>query len=254
MRLYDVTHLEVLAERVLAKDVPDSLSVPTHLRCLKFGGHRGWIDNKDLYYLDFIVPQMVNLNCLHWKLPFMPANFHWFSTCPELKSVHLSPHVGIGSGFDNWIGDVDPDWSGFASSTPHALREFLARHALIQDFAIGYPLEPLGYGHVDPNNLPQLLPSVKHFACPSFMCEALIKSKLATQLESLAITDPSLDDDESLGSLVSAMTEDMLPKLRKLRICAYLGYYVLEAEVFGAFFSAAKGLEELEFHADMDDY
>ncbi|CAE6451442.1 unnamed protein product [Rhizoctonia solani] len=82
-------HLKVLTERLLEKDVPDSLSIPVHLRCLTFGGS---IDNnRDMKYLDSIIPRLDRLSCLYWVLPFTPDHFAWFTACPKLKSVDLLP-------------------------------------------------------------------------------------------------------------------------------------------------------------------
>ncbi|CAE6451346.1 unnamed protein product [Rhizoctonia solani] len=105
IRLSNVAHLQVLEERLLANDMPDSLSVSIHLRCLKLGGIGG-IRDSDIHHFDIIVPKLTHLDCLYWELGFMPDNFHWFSTCPGLKSVHLLPK-GIIDIDDQWIRRLD---------------------------------------------------------------------------------------------------------------------------------------------------
>ncbi|CAE6536998.1 unnamed protein product [Rhizoctonia solani] len=152
------------------------------------------------------------------------------------------------------LGDADPDWFGFVSIPSHPLRAFLARHTSIRDLAIGFPLEDVSGREMDPNDLSQILPSVKHLAFPSFLLKAVVTSKLASQLESLAISDPSLYDDDPLGPAAEAMGENTLPNLRKLAIWADMGEFELGAEALVLFFSAAKGLEELEFRTEVQDY
>ncbi|CAE6390834.1 unnamed protein product [Rhizoctonia solani] len=155
------------------------------------------------------------------------------------------------------LGDADPGWSEFISTPTHPLRAFLARHPTIQDFGIGCPLEDVSSDGMDPEELSRLLPSVKHLACPLFLCEVVVISKLATQLVSLAISDFSLagadEEDTPFYPLFSLMTEDSLPNLRQLAIWDDFGVYYLTAEVFEEFFLAAKGLEELEFRVDVYD-
>ncbi|CAE6451335.1 unnamed protein product [Rhizoctonia solani] len=153
------------------------------------------------------------------------------------------------------LGDADPDWYRFISTPTHPLRAFLARHPTIQDLGIGCPLEDVSSDGIEPDELSRLLPSVKHLACPLFLCKVVVISKLATQLESLAISDMWLgdSDDKPFDDLLEVMTEDSLPNLRKLAIWDNLSSYSLEVEVLEAFFLAAKGLEELEFRLDLDN-
>ncbi|EUC59373.1 hypothetical protein RSOL_311980, partial [Rhizoctonia solani AG-3 Rhs1AP] len=339
MCLADVAHLEVLEERLLADDTPDSLSVPIHVQCLKLSGRIRYID---IHYFDNIIPKLTRLRCLYWELEFMPKNFRWFSACPGLKSVHLLPRIPddtndmwmerhhrllrftnlthfslqssilprgfnedddqrieplaaflrsspnlesivlniegahrpysptliierLGSEFVfpqlhtfHVLGDADPGWSEFISTPTHPLRAFLARHPTIQDFGIGYSLEVVSRDGMDPNELSRLLPSVKHLACPMFVCEVVVISKLAIQLESLAmiISNMSLGEPDAtpFDLLLEVMTEDSLPNLRKLAIWDDFSSYSLRAEVLESFFLAAKRLEELEFRLYVDDF
>ncbi|CAE6451410.1 unnamed protein product [Rhizoctonia solani] len=127
---------------------------------------------------------------------------------------------------------------------------------VLEPLGIGCPLEDVSSDGMDLDELSRLLPSVKHLACPLFLCEAVIISKLATQLESLNVSDssPGKPDDAPFAPLLKVMTEDSLPNLRKLAIWDDFSSYLLEAEVLEVFFLAAKGLEELEFRIDVDDY
>ncbi|KDN36449.1 hypothetical protein RSAG8_10841, partial [Rhizoctonia solani AG-8 WAC10335] len=338
IRLSDITHLKVLAERLLVNDAPNSLSVPIHLRCLKLDS-LGRIRNMDTHYFDIIIPKLTRLNCLYWELNFMPNNFRWFSACPELKSVHLLPHImdieeewierlpqllqftnlthfslecydlphefnkykdkyiepltsilrsspnletiilnlegdyapysptlilePLGDQFTfPWLhtfhvlGNVDPGWFEFMSKATHPLRTFLARHPAIRDLGIGCPVDDMPSGGMDLDELSQLLPSVKHLACPLFLCEVVVTSKLATQIESLAISNPCPGNPNGnpFDPIFQAMTEDSLPNLRKLAIWHNLGRYWLRGKDLEPFFLAAKGLEELELRTSLEDY
>jgi len=152
------------------------------------------------------------------------------------------------------LGDADPAWSGFASEPTHPLRAFLTRHTSIQDLAIGCPLDDVSGREVKPDDLSLILPSVKHLALPSFLLETVVTSKVASQLESLATSNPSLYDDDPLTPAAEALTENALPNLRKLAIWADMGEFELGAGVVEAFVLAAKGLEVLEFRVDIEDY
>ncbi|CAE6537083.1 unnamed protein product [Rhizoctonia solani] len=151
------------------------------------------------------------------------------------------------------LGSADPGWLEFASDPTHPFRTFLARHPSIRDLAIGCPMDIEGTG-INPDDLSQLLPSVKHLAIPSFMCESVVKSQLALHLESLVISDPSFHDEDALDPVAEAMRIRTLPNLRKLSIWAESEDFELTAGVVEAFTSAAKGLEELEFRVPVDDY
>ncbi|CAE6526608.1 unnamed protein product [Rhizoctonia solani] len=154
------------------------------------------------------------------------------------------------------LGDADPDWIGFISKRTHPLRAFLARHPTIQDLKIGCPMDDISSDGMDPDELSCILLSVTHLACPVFLCEAVVTSKLARQLKSLAISNPHLGDldDNPFDFIVQKMTGNALPNLRKLSIWDELCYYSLEVRFLQAFFLAAKGLEELEFRIGVDDY
>ncbi|CAE7109293.1 unnamed protein product [Rhizoctonia solani] len=153
----------------------------------------------------------------------------------------------------HFLGDADPDWFEFATEPTHPLRTFLARHTSIRDLAISCSTEVSGTG-MELNNLPQLPPSIRHLAIPLFMCESVVESPLALHIESLAISNLSLHGDDPLGPLAEAVSKVTLPNLRKLEIWAGYGDFELGSGVFEAFVSAAKGLEELDFKAEVEDY
>ncbi|CAE7199655.1 unnamed protein product [Rhizoctonia solani] len=99
MYLSKCTHLEALENRLLEDNVPDSLSVPAHLKCLAFGGSD--INYINPEYFELILPRLVHLTSLSWELPYTPRHFGPFVDCPKLKAVHLEPlHMW---GDDEWI-------------------------------------------------------------------------------------------------------------------------------------------------------
>ncbi|KAH7333749.1 hypothetical protein B0J17DRAFT_136426 [Rhizoctonia solani] len=98
--LSGVDHLEILTKRLSKKNVPNSLSVSVHLKCLKISGS---IESEDLHQFDSIIPRLIHLSSLYWELDWAPENL--FSMCPKLKSVHLVP--GVSSTYmeeTSWMG------------------------------------------------------------------------------------------------------------------------------------------------------
>ncbi|CAE6451435.1 unnamed protein product [Rhizoctonia solani] len=213
----------------------------------------------EIYYDSYIEP-LATLLCSSPNLESIILNIKG-ARAPYSPTLILEP---LGSQFIfpklhtfHMLGDADPGWSEFISTPTHPLRAFLARHPTIQDLGIGYPLEDVSSDGMDPDELSRLLPSVKHLACPLFLCEAVVTSKLATQLESLAISDYSLAgfDEEYMpfDPLFALIAEDSLPNLRKLEIWDDFAVYYFTAQEFERFFLIAKGLEELEFRVDVYD-
>ncbi|CCO34867.1 peptide-methionine (S)-S-oxide reductase [Rhizoctonia solani AG-1 IB] len=152
------------------------------------------------------------------------------------------------------LGDVETEWYRFADDTTYPLRAFLVRHPRIRNFGIGLSPDSELYDGIDPDLLAELLPSVQHLAFPMFLCESVVTSKLALQIETLAITNLYLYDDDPFGPTFEVLCEDSLPKLRTLEIWASGGCeYKLETEVVEAFLLAAKELEVLDFEIQVDD-
>jgi hypothetical protein len=152
------------------------------------------------------------------------------------------------------LGDVETEWYRFADDTTYPLRAFLVRHPRIRNFGIGLSPDGELYDGIDPDLLAELLPSVQHLAFPMFLCESVVASKLALQIETLAITNLYLYDDDPFGPTFEVLCEDSLPKLRTLEIWASGGCeYKLETEVVEAFLLAAKELEVLDFEIQVDD-
>ncbi|CAE6526619.1 unnamed protein product [Rhizoctonia solani] len=105
-----------------------------------------------------------------------------------------------------------------------------------------------------PEDLSRLLPSVKHLALSSFIWESVVKSNIASRLESLGISDLEfLDDGNPLDPLANAIDEDGLPNLRKLEIWARPGNTELRNEILERILTATKGLEVLYFETYVDN-
>lgn len=155
-------------------------------------------------------------------------------------------------------GPLNPDWPAFAAdseSKSHPLRAFLARHPNLEDIVLGWAPYGREYFEIDQDRIVSLFPSIKLFNGPAFLCGAIVKSKLAQQLESLSIGDEILYRDQNdvfvdtMTKVASGVTK--LPKLRKLRILATTP---TQTWVLDKFSSAASELVELEFRMGVDDY
>ncbi|CAE6361344.1 unnamed protein product [Rhizoctonia solani] len=152
------------------------------------------------------------------------------------------------------LGDVDIEWPMHISGA-HPLCAFLARHTLIEDLALGHGQEyydrPTDV--INPEDLAQILPSLRHFTGPLLLCEALVRSSLATQLESLVIFADQDTDKDTLESISKLFYETNLPKLRKIKLVTH-GSYKLESAVVESMVKGSKALEELEFQQGLDHY
>ncbi|CUA73036.1 hypothetical protein RSOLAG22IIIB_10479 [Rhizoctonia solani] len=162
---------------------------------------------------------------------------------PRLHTLHM-------------LGAADPDWASFASNPTHSFRSFLARHPTIKDLAIGCPTTAGRHGAflcMDPDDLSRLLPSVKTLAFPSFMWQSIASSKLASRLESIAISNLAFVLDlNPLGSIAEAMGENSFPNVRKVSILVQLGCIPLTMDALEGFRLAAEGLEEVEFELHIE--
>lgn len=166
-------------------------------------------------------------------------------TFPRLRALQLR-------------GPLNPDWPAFAAdseSKSHPLRAFFARHPNLEDVVLGWAPYGSEYFEIDANDIVSLLPSIKHFNGPAFLCGAIVKTKLAQQLESLTIGDEIIHHDEddvfvnTLTHVLSGVTT--LPKLQRLRIFATT---IVEAWVLAKFCEAASEINELEFRMWVDDF
>lgn len=157
-------------------------------------------------------------------------------------------------------GSVHPNWAAFfnySESDIHPLRSFLTRHPEIEDLGLGSCIGDRLPDNVDLNGMPLLFPAVKSFEGPEFLCNAIVRSALVGQLESLYILDKAL---RSEGSSEVDMTLGVgsLPRLRRLGIwagCPVAGSEVqmcFEVQMLKKYVVAASALEELEIGQGVD--
>ncbi|CAE6506459.1 unnamed protein product [Rhizoctonia solani] len=121
-------------------------------------------------------------------------------------------------------------------------RDFLARHAHIEELFLTC-VDMHGFlGTANPEDLAQLLPSLKRFSGPDFLCDLLVRSSVAKQLECLSI-------DESAFKAGMSFTPHRpysvlpLPMLRELVIETEIYYQVLT--MLELLLPGAPGLERL---------
>ncbi|KAF8607033.1 hypothetical protein BDV93DRAFT_520628 [Ceratobasidium sp. AG-I] len=112
-------------------------------------------------------------------------------------------------------GTVDPNWvSFFETPGTNEFRQFLELHPHLHTVNIASTLLPNEYIGFDPEVLASLFPSLRHFEGPAFLCEALVQSTLATQLETLGISEETFNDNEMVSRVAGKMRR--LPELRTL--------------------------------------
>ncbi|KDN38136.1 hypothetical protein RSAG8_09732, partial [Rhizoctonia solani AG-8 WAC10335] len=190
--------------------------------------------------------------------------------CPQLSSLMLdihnsefkySPATLVASLGDEYVfprlrrfyarGCEDPDWMEFFENPEsHPFRQFFNRHPGIEDLALGYYDETAHWKYIDPTEITQLFPSLKHFEGPAFIFKPLVLSTLAEQIEELVIADNSLRDEVSLTDMY-----DRVPTLSKLR---KFGIWAKEIEegilvnMLRTIVNAASRLEEIEIYPEID--
>ncbi|CAE6440059.1 unnamed protein product [Rhizoctonia solani] len=160
--------------------------------------------------------------------PDMVAHSFGTSTMPLLHTLHL-------------LGGLDQHLESFSDSLPvgpHPFRDFLLRHPRIKDFKIGGPVTDRKSPDISSENLARAFPSLKHVSAPNFVCADVLRSTLATQIESL---------DVQIGSwgfeLEGEFEPFPMPMLRQLHIRepGTIGLFALMRPVM----PVVGGLEEL---------
>lgn len=154
-------------------------------------------------------------------------------------------------------GTLEFNWDAFfthTSTSTSPLRAFFSRHSGIQDLVLDsnhcrpYP------GEIQPHDLSQLFPSLKHFEGPAFLCKPLVSSPLAGQFQTLVIMDEILYKGTGLREI--AEDGKPLPRLRQLTISAWSAkrQVVLRVSALKTLLQASVQLEKLETNADLYDY
>ncbi|CAE6443706.1 unnamed protein product [Rhizoctonia solani] len=150
-------------------------------------------------------------------------------------------------------GHEDPDWTKFFEKPEsHPLRQFFIRHPGIEDLGLGL-FEETEYGDViDPAQIAQLFPSLKHFEGPAFIFLPIVQSTLTEQIETLVIIDDKLSEgDIPLSNMYDKVSS--LPKLRKFGIWSGEVEEDILVNVLRTVVNAASQLEEVEIHPDIEN-
>ncbi|CAE6479216.1 unnamed protein product, partial [Rhizoctonia solani] len=150
---------------------------------------------------------------------------------------------------DDFGPDVDPtDWDGFFAPPgryKHPLRLFFARHRAIEDLALGWLTHSAYEGDIDPDDMAQLFPSLKHLEGPAFLCNAITKSEIAQNLESLVLVDMTfLGETDWIAAMADGLRD--MPKLRRLEIHAEEAGNIIDPLVLDGLLRKAPALETLE--------
>ncbi|KAG9119017.1 hypothetical protein FRC07_006180 [Ceratobasidium sp. 392] len=141
---------------------------------------------------------------------------------PSMDRLRWSPDQlcsGLDTTFPNlrvlrMLGAATPDWeSFFESPDDSSYRQFLKRHPKLHTVSMGWVHEH-SWRDFPAESLAALFPSLRHFEGPLFICQALVSSSIATQLESLTALDESLEGNE-IDELSESAFE--MPSLRSLR-------------------------------------
>ncbi|KAF8734395.1 hypothetical protein RHS02_06808, partial [Rhizoctonia solani] len=110
------------------------------------------------------------------------------------------------------------------SDAPSGLRQFLQRHPLLEKVVLymhGCQLEP--DWSISPQDMEDIIPSIRHFAGPALMANTLVNSRLVSQLEVLQTTQLENIPDSNLSDLLQG--PDILP-LQVLSRLRGIGIYV----------------------------
>ncbi|EUC59369.1 hypothetical protein RSOL_311640, partial [Rhizoctonia solani AG-3 Rhs1AP] len=165
-----------------------------------------------------------------------------FERCPTLESIELN--------LFNDVYKVEPYFADMLL-TQDFYAPRLHTFRLLGDVDIEWPMHISGAHPLC--DLAQILPSLRHFTGPLFLCEASVRSSLATQLESLVIFADQYTDEDTLEPISKLFYETNLPKLRKIKLVTH-GSYKLESAVVESMVKGSKALEELEFQQGLDHY
>ncbi|CAE6486781.1 unnamed protein product, partial [Rhizoctonia solani] len=158
----------------------------------------------------------------------MTLDLTWSNGKPVWASLRVDPvirtdayWIGITEADNNYGPDADAaDWDGFfvpPGRYSHPLRLFFSRHKGIEDLALGWLADSVYEGDIDPEEMAQLFPSLKHLSGHAFLCNAITKSSIAQNLETLVVGYSALAGKKDwLAVMVAGLRE--MPKLRRLEL------------------------------------
>jgi hypothetical protein len=145
------------------------------------------------------------------------------------------------------LGAVNTDWSSFFESPEeNPLHAFFTRHPALHTIGVGcvHETETMYSEAIDTAELTKLFPSLVHLEAPAFLCDSIMASSLADQIESLVILGewygPTATNPDTMIQVARRM-----PKLQRLTVPG-----MQDAQGMGALkqlLSAAPELKELKY-------
>lgn len=133
------------------------------------------------------------------------------------------------------------------------LSSFFRRHPGLHTISLGLTDGLLYSERFAPDDMPVLLPSLRHLEAPALLCGPVLASSLAKQIESVTVLDEGQDNSNADLGYVSSIVAH-LPRLRKLAFKGQVAYRYcpLPVEPLKTVLRAAPALEELELHQSLD--
>ncbi|KAG8697704.1 hypothetical protein FRC11_014911, partial [Ceratobasidium sp. 423] len=123
----------------------------------------------------------------------------------------------------------------------------------IEDLALGWTPQSVYEGAVDPSDVAQLFPSLKRFEGLAFPCNAITKSDLAQNLETLRVVDTTFFGQTQWLEKITGGLKTM-PKLDWLDIRAHTWDDIPDPLVLSKFIQAAPALNTLECGLMAEDF
>ncbi|KAG8678462.1 hypothetical protein FRC08_017756, partial [Ceratobasidium sp. 394] len=150
------------------------------------------------------------------------------------------------------LGSIDPDWYlSFNSDYPTPPSDFFARHSRLETIGLGWMEQHIHKQTFEPRIMETLFPSLLHLEAPDFVCESVMRSTLAGQLQSLNISD--LDSPPAGPNLDTiSNSSKIMPNLRKLVIGGDRSS-PFKSTTLHTLLRCAPGLEELELSWELDE-
>ncbi|KAG8704391.1 hypothetical protein FRC09_003549 [Ceratobasidium sp. 395] len=113
------------------------------------------------------------------------------------------------------LGATTPDWqSFFEDPEASSYHQFLQRHPKLHTVSIGWTHEH-SWRDFPAESVAALFPSLRRFEGPFFICQALVSSSIAAQIESLSALDEVSEGDEMVDFSENAVD---MPSLRSLSL------------------------------------
>ncbi|CUA70048.1 hypothetical protein RSOLAG22IIIB_14211 [Rhizoctonia solani] len=129
---------------------------------------------------------------------------------------------------------------------------FFSRHQVIEDLALGWLSSWAYEGKIDPNEMSQLFPSLKHLEGPAFLCSAIIKSNVGQKIESLVVNNVWAGKKDWIADLVIGLRE--MPKLLRLQLFSEDPEDVIDPLALDNLLRITPLLEMLDFRVGVNNF